>query len=91
VHDLHELLGRLDGLEREHAHRLLLHPLEKLARELEADVGLEQHAAHFAQPFLDVALREDTLAAQTRERLAEFLGQFVEHGGGNVRRARGRG
>ena len=54
--------------ERRNADGLLLDALEELARELEVDVGLEQDAAHLAQPFLDVGFGENAAAAEARER-----------------------
>ena len=52
---------------------LLLDALEELAREREVDVGLEEDAPHFAQPFLDVGFGEDAAAAQAGEGRFEFL------------------
>ncbi len=79
VDDLDELLAGRDGAELRDADRFLLDALEELARELEVDVGLEQHAAHFAQPFFDVGFGEDAPTAQPGKGRFEFLGQLVEH------------
>ncbi len=79
VDDLDELLAGRDGAQLRDADRLLLDALEELARELEVDVGLEEDATDFAQPFLDVGFGEDAAAAQPREGRFEFLGKLVEH------------
>ncbi len=77
--DLDELLAGRDGAERGHARRLLLDTFEELARQLEVDVGLEQHAPDLAQPFLDVRIGQDATPAEPRENGVEFLAQFIEH------------
>src|SRR5215208_726069 len=79
VDDLDELLGRRDGLQGADAHRRLLHALQKLARELEVDVGLEEDAPHLAQPLLDVRFGENAAPAQAGERGLEFFAELVEH------------
>ena len=79
VDDLDQLLARPDVLERRDADRLRLHPLEELAREIEADVGLEQDPADLPEPLLDRVFRQDTASGELLERVVEFLGQLVEH------------
>ena len=54
---------------------LLLDALEELAGELEVDVGLEQDAAHLAQPFLDVGLGEDAASAEAGEDVASSFSE----------------
>jgi len=77
--DLDQLLRRRDRLELRHADGLLFDPLEKLARELKVDVGLEEDAAHLTQPLLDVGIGEDPAPAQAGESLLQLLAQLVEH------------
>ena len=72
VDDLDELLAGRDRPELRDADGLLLDALEELARQLEVDVGLEQDAAHLAQPFLDVGFGEDAAAAEPREVASSF-------------------
>ena len=79
VDDLDELLAGPDLLERRDADGLGLHPLEKLAGQIEADVGLEQDPADLPEPFLDRILREDATTGELLERGGEFAGQLVEH------------
>ena len=67
VDDLDELLRGRDGAQLRDADGLLLDALEELARELEVDVGLEEDAAHFAQPFLDVGFGENAAPAEAGE------------------------
>ena len=59
VDDLDELVPRPDVLEDVGADRLGLHPLEELAGQIEADVGLEQDPADLPEPFPDRVLGED--------------------------------
>ena len=60
VDDLDELLARPHRLERPAGpDRLLLHPLEKLAGQVEADVGFEQDPPNFPEPLLDRLLGQD--------------------------------
>ena len=79
VDDLDELLCRRDGLDRRNADGLLLNPLDELARELEADVGLEQHTPDFPKPFLDVGVGEHAATAELRKNVGDLFGKFVEH------------
>ena len=80
VDDLDELLPGPDvGLRRADADGLLLDPLEELAGELEADVGLEEDPADFAKPFLDRVFGKNAPPRERPERGGEFPGQLVEH------------
>ena len=63
---------------------LLLDTLEELARELEVDVGLEQHATDFPQAFFDVGFGKNAAASKARKRGFEFLGQLVKHRPGKI-------
>jgi hypothetical protein len=73
VDDLHQLLGRRDSAELRDSDGLLLDAFEELAGQREVNVRLEEDAAHFAQPLLDVRFGEDAAAAQPREGGLEFL------------------
>ena len=79
VDDLDELLAGRDGAELRDADRFLFDALEELARELEVDVGLEEHAADLAQPLFDVGFGEDAPASQPGKRGLQFFGKLVEH------------
>ena len=79
VDDLDQLMAGPNVLERGDPDRLGLHPLEKLARQVEADVGLEQDPADLPEPLLDRIFRQDTASSELLERVVEFLGQLVEH------------
>ena len=59
--------------------RLRLHPLEELAGQVEADVGLEQDPADLPEALLDRVFRQDTAPSELLEGGVEFLGQLVEH------------
>ena len=56
-----------------------LHPLQKLAGEVEADVGLEQDPADLPEPLLNRVFRQDTASSELLERVVQFLGELVEH------------
>ena len=73
VDDLHQLLRGRNRPELRDPDGLLLDALEELAGQGEVDVGLEEDAAHLAQPFLDVRFGENTAAAQPRKGGFEFL------------------
>jgi len=63
VHDFDELLARRDRPDLRNADRFFLDALEELPRELEVDVGLEQHATHLTEAFFDVGFGENAATA----------------------------
>ena len=79
IDDLDELLARPDGLEDILADGLGLHPLEELAGQVEADVGLEENPPDFPEPLADVVLGEDTLAGEPAEGVGQLGRQVLEH------------
>jgi hypothetical protein len=79
VDDLDQLLSGPDVLDLRDSHRPALHPLQKLAGELEAHVGLEQDAANLPQTFLDGLVGQDAASDQPAERVVESFGQLLEH------------
>jgi hypothetical protein len=79
IDDLDQLLARPDRLERHDSDRLLLHPLEELAGQLEAHVGLEQDAPDLPEPLADGVLGEDPALGQLLERSGEFAGKVFKH------------
>ncbi len=87
--DLDELLGGLDRLELGDPDGLLLDPLEEFAGELEVDVGLEEDAPNFPQPFLDVRIGQDTAAAEFGEDARDLVGELVKHRAKNDSRVGG--
>jgi hypothetical protein len=80
VNDFHQLLAGGDRSQSGAADRFLLHSLEKLTSQLKVDVSLEQNAPNFAEAFLEVALGQNTAAAQARERVSESVAELIEHG-----------
>src|SRR5205823_5630480 len=79
IDDLDELLRGRDGAQLRDADGLLLDALEKFARELEVDVGLEEDAPDFTQSFFDIGFVEDAASTQTRKRRLEFFTELVKH------------
>src|SRR5947209_1762820 len=71
IDDLDELLRRRDGAQLRDADGLLLDALEKFARELEVDVGLEEDAPDLAQSLFNVGFVEDAASTQPRKRCLE--------------------
>ena len=53
--------------------------LDDLLRDLEVHVGLEEGQTDLAQGFVDLGLREDTLAAKRPEDLLKPIAQRLEH------------
>ncbi len=74
VHDLDDLLAGPDFLERGDADGPGLHPLEEFAREVEADVSLEQDPADFPEPLFDRVFRQDTAYSELPDRVVESPG-----------------
>ena len=81
MHRVHELLARLDALDRALTNDLDAHALDQVARNLEVHVRLEQGRAHGFEPLFDVLVGELALAAQGGEGGAEPVTQGFEHGG----------
>ena len=91
VHDLDELVARPHVGQRAHADGLGLHPLEEIAGEIEADVGLEEDAPDLPEPFLDGVFRKNAPPREIAERGVEFAGQLVEHKPSRIMDLRGSG
>ena len=77
--DLHQLLPWRDRGQRVDAGRFLLDALQELARQLEVDVGLQQHPTDLAQALLYVGFGKNTAATQAGERGFELFAQVLEH------------
>ncbi len=73
VHDLDQLVAGPDFLERGEPHSLGLHPLEEVAGQVEADVGLQQDPADLPESFLDRLFRKNAPPREPLERGVEFL------------------
>ncbi len=59
--------------------RLLLHPLQELARDLVVHVRFQQHAPDLPQPIADHGLGEHPALAEATEYAVELLAELVEH------------
>src|SRR5215211_6004577 len=79
MNDLYELLRGRDSGECVDGDCFLLYSLEKLAGELEVDVGLEQDAPHFAEPFLDIGFRECSAAPEAGKSCFKLFAEIFEH------------
>jgi len=73
VDDFDQLLAGRHRAKLRDADGFFLDALEKFARELEVDVGLEQHATHFTEAFFDVGFGENAATAQARKGRFEFF------------------
>ena len=71
VHDLDDHLAGRDRLDDFDADRALLHLIDKGARHVERDVGLEQRAADLAQRRIDIGLRQRAAPRQAIEDAAK--------------------
>ena len=82
VHHADQRLARREAADHFLAERLLLHARDEVLHHRQADVGVEQREAHFAQRLLDVVLGEARVAAQRLDDAGEALREGVEHGNG---------
>ncbi len=73
VDDFDDLLAGLNALDDLDAERLLLHPLDEIAGNLEIDVGVQQRHTHLAQGLRDIVLGDFSESAEVLERLLQFL------------------
>jgi hypothetical protein len=80
VHDLHDLLARVEPLQDVLSGRALAHLGDEVLDHLEIDVRLEQREADLAHRLRDRLLVEAALAAEVAEGVLEFVGEGVEHG-----------
>ena len=67
MHDLDDLLSRVQGTGDLYPERALLDCSAELSDNREGNVGLEQGRANLAHRGIDVSLGESTFAAQTLE------------------------
>ena len=79
VDDLDDLLGRVQRTGYLGALGPLLDPRDEAADHRQRDVRLQQRDADLARGGVDVGVGEPPLAAQAGERVAEALGEGVEH------------
>src|SRR5688572_14165575 len=80
VHDLDDLLARLEALEDVLAGGAFAHRPHELLDDLEVDVRLEQGEADLARGARDGLLVEARSLAQVAERVLEPVSERVEHG-----------
>ena len=67
VHDLDDLLDRVQPLQHLHADRALADAPDEVLDDLEVDVGFQQGQAHFTEGLADVLFGQRALAAQSLE------------------------
>jgi hypothetical protein len=79
VHDLDELLPRLQRAQHVAAQGFLAHARHEVARHGEVHIGFQQRLAHLAQGRRDVLLGHARLAAHSAEHAVQAFGQFLEH------------
>jgi len=72
-------VARAHIFERCGPDRLLLHPLEKLAGEVEAHIGFEKDAPDLPEPFFDRVFGEDTSPHELLERGVQLTRKLFEH------------
>src|SRR5436309_1026217 len=79
VDQLDEVLFRREAAEHLLAEGVAFDRLDKVADDVEVDVGLEEREPHVAQRFFDVALGDPPLALQLAEERVELLAEGLEH------------
>ena len=77
--DLHDLLAGRHGLQHPFAHRLFLNALQECSGDLEVDVGLQESAAHLAQPFPDHRFRQKSALAKSPQNPVQLPAQVFKH------------
>ncbi len=70
--DFDDLLPRLNALDDLRAERLGFDILNKVPRDLEIDIGLEQGRPHFAQGVGDIAFRDFSQPRKLRNAFCSF-------------------
>ncbi len=73
------LLGR-ERAQHFGAERLAFDVLDKIADDLDIDVGFEQREPDFAQRILDIALGDPALALEFLENSFEAVAERIKHG-----------
>jgi hypothetical protein len=79
VHDLHDLLARVEALHHLVPERAFLHGVGELLDDAEVDVRLEQREADLAHRLADVVLVQLAARADVGEGRLELVGEKVEH------------
>ncbi len=79
VHDLYDLLARIERVQDVRAQAALLHLRREFLDDLEVDVGLEQGETDLAHRLVDVGLGQLAPAANVRERGLKTIAQRVKH------------
>jgi hypothetical protein len=79
VHDLDDLLGRVQRLGDLGSAGPFLDPRDETLHHRQGDVGLEQREADLARGGVDVGIGQLALAAQLREDAGQAVAQGVEH------------
>src|SRR5690606_1519151 len=78
VDDLHDLLGRVEGLVDLVGERTLAHASGELLRDLESDIRIQQGATDLAHRAVDIRGAELALGAEVLEGLGEPVGERAE-------------
>jgi hypothetical protein len=81
VHELDDLLPRVQRLEHLGARGALLHLRGELLDDVEVDVGLEQREPHLSHRLRDVLLGELTAPLDVGQGGLEPVGEGLEHAG----------
>ena len=79
VHDLHDLLARIEAFEHPLADTALTHLRGELLDDLEVDIGLEQREPDLAHRAVDVGLAQLAARANAGECLLQTIRKLVEH------------
>ena len=90
VHDLDDLLARLEALQHLLPERPFPHGRHELLDHLEVDVRLEQREADLARRACDRLLVESRAPSEVAEGVLEAVGESVEHGPKRTRAVRRR-
>ena len=80
VDHLDHLLTRVEPLQHAGVEAARLHLGDKIARDPEVDVRLQQCYAHLFQRLVDILFREPTLAPQPLKHSGELFSKRVKHG-----------
>ena len=80
MHELDDLLARVEALEDVLAERVGLHAGDEVLDDLEVDVGLEQREADLAHRLVDGVLVQPLGAAEIAQGRLEPVGEGIEHG-----------
>ena len=88
--NFYDLLARSHAAKHLFAERFFFHPGDKILRDLEIHIRIEQGQPHLAEGIGDIRFRDPPLPSQVFENILKLVGKSAKHGAGIYARRDGR-